>query len=99
MGSEIVGEAAREFEEARPFYIRVVGHRPVVAIELVRTDGQVEDVCDICCQYPPGLDTFDVDFNEHGPLDASAAGAAFYYVRVTEADGRMAWSSPIWLIP
>jgi hypothetical protein len=28
---------------------------------------------------------------------AETVGTDFYYLRVTQADGEMAWSSPIWL--
>ena len=30
-------------------------------------------------------------------IKASGALFAFYYLRVTQADGHMAWSSPIWV--
>jgi hypothetical protein len=31
--------------------------------------------------------------------DAPLEGPAFYYVRVIQADGHMAWSSPVWVGP
>ncbi|MEJ7743817.1 MAG: hypothetical protein WKF73_15530 [Nocardioidaceae bacterium] len=39
-----------------------------------------------------------VDYRHH--LDRLQRGhAAFYYVRVFQIDGEMAWSSPIWVVP
>ena len=31
--------------------------------------------------------------------DDGSAGDAFYYARVFQVDGEMAWSSPIWVRP
>ncbi len=41
-----------------------------------------------------GARELDVTFD-----DVDAPGAAFYYARVFQVDGEMAWSSPIWVTP
>ncbi len=96
MGSEIDGEAAERFHEIRQFTCRVVGQRPVTSVELVRSDGKVTDVCAVTGQPVPGLEFFQAEIADEEPIDAAGTGSVFYYLRVTEADGRMAWSSPIW---
>jgi hypothetical protein len=35
----------------------------------------------------------DLTFLDNDPI----AGYSYYYVRVTQKDGEMAWSSPVWL--
>ena len=42
-----------------------------------------------------GARTLDVSFRDDEPLDDTA----FYYARVFQVDGEMAWSSPIWVRP
>ena len=37
----------------------------------------------------------EIVFEDDEPL----AGAAFCYLRVTQADGHVAWSSPVWVGP
>lgn len=99
MGSVIEGDSTKALQERRAFKFRVVGHRPVVAVELVRNDGHVEDLLE-ACDLSPGLDLIEGEWEDAEALaDLPRAGdAVFYYLRVTEADGRMAWSSPIWIV-
>lgn len=63
----------------------VTGTAPLERLELVR-DGQV--ICEKPCR---GMaETLTVE-------DASPEGAHFYYLRVFQSDGEMAWSSPVWV--
>jgi len=96
LGSVLSAQQAQQFEAARTLRYRVQGHRPVQKIELVRSDGQVFDLTE---EGPPGRTTVTGQFTDSTPLAQirPAVDAVFYYLRVTEADGRMAWSSPIWL--
>ena len=32
-----------------------------------------------------------------GPIPKPAAGTHYYYIRVLQADGEIAWASPIWV--
>jgi hypothetical protein len=45
-----------------------------------------------------GLGTTSLDLTWTDP-DPVEDGSAFYYVRVFQVDGEMAWSSPIWVDP
>lgn len=46
LGSVIPAESAERFAELRLFRYRVQGHRPVVKVELVRSDGEIFDLTD-----------------------------------------------------
>jgi len=96
LGSVLSAEQAAPFTDRRTFRYRVQGHRPVVRVELVRCDGRAFDLAP---EGEPGRATVTGVFEDATALaDLPRAGdAVFYYLRVTEADGRMAWSSPIWL--
>jgi len=45
-----------------------------------------------------GVTSVDVTWLDDGWRDGGAA-TTFYYVRVFQIDGEMAWSSPIWVEP
>ena len=40
-------------------------------------------------------DSVSFEWEDSSPLHS----AAFYYVRLRQADGQMAWSSPVWVDP
>jgi hypothetical protein len=96
LGSVLTPERCRPFAAQRALSYWVVGHRPVTRIELVRSDGELFDLTP---KPPPGREPVAGVFNDDSALRdiEPAMDAVFYYLRVTEADGRMAWSSPIWL--
>jgi len=63
----------------------VRGTAPLDRIELVR-DGET-----ICVKSCSGMtETLNAE-------DAGAEGPCFYYLRVFQTDGEMAWSSPVWV--
>ncbi len=97
LGAIVPAEEARELEAARLLRWRVLGHRPVVKVEVVRSDGRVFDVTP---EAAPTRELIAGAMADEEPLSEirPAGDAVFYYLRITEADGRMAWSSPIWLI-
>ena len=47
----------------------------------------------------PGCQTCEVEFTDFDPDSAVSAvnSESFYYVRVRQFDGQLAWSSPIWV--
>lgn len=96
MGSLLSPAESKPFAEKRVFTYSIVGHRPITRIELVRSDGAVFDLAP---QPHPGLEPVSGAHKDESALrDIEAAeDAVFYYLRIAEADGRMAWSSPIWL--
>jgi hypothetical protein len=72
--------------------------KPVEVRIRVRGPGDIESV-EVCRnnQYiytdsPEGREA-DLTFIDEDPLE----GASYYYVRVTQKDAEMAWSSPVWL--
>jgi len=86
MGSEIEG-----YPSQRHLTVKVVGTAPIRAVEIVRNNvtiyrhkgsGIFEEV-----EFVDQEDGEQLPFFPH----------LYYYVRVIQADGEMAWSSPIWL--
>jgi len=64
----------------------VKGTAPIRRVTLVRneTDHQT---------FEPGQKEFTANYRDEQPLD----GENRYYLRVEQADGNMAWSSPVWV--
>ncbi|MBN1825884.1 MAG: CehA/McbA family metallohydrolase [Candidatus Eisenbacteria bacterium] len=85
MGEEIPAET---LPERLIFHVSVCGTGELDRAELIR-DGAV-------------VDTLYGEANKlDGDMTAEAPGenTAFYYVRVSQMDGALAWSSPIWVVP
>lgn len=58
---------------------------PFATIELIRNGVDIR-------RLTPNLKTFDWSFEDEG-----SGSSDYYYVRLTRADGEMAWSSPVWV--
>jgi hypothetical protein len=85
MGDHFMGD---EFTATGPqkIQVKVIGTAPVAAVRLIRDANFVY-------QTQPG--TREVEFEY---LDSDATpGEHWYYVRVQQANGELAWSSPIWV--
>ena len=77
-----------EFASSAPPKLRakVGGTAPIAQIDLVRNN-------EFIYTLKPGKNDFEFEY-----LDKSARpGGNYYYVRVMQTDGNMAWSSPIWI--
>ncbi|MEA3400846.1 MAG: CehA/McbA family metallohydrolase [Armatimonadota bacterium] len=85
MGSEITAPA----DAANRIEAEVTGTAPLQRLELVR-DGEV-----IAVKQDGGGDVSASLRVE----DAGAGDSCFYYLRVFQTDGEMAWSSPVWVDP
>ncbi len=72
---------------SRPIHIRAISEAPIVTVDLVRNG---EDWCSMQFHRE------DADWDTE---DTDAVCPAWYYARVTRADGGMAWSSPVWVDP
>jgi len=83
MGSEIRAESAGA---PRTIAVRAAGTADIARALLIR-DGQ-----DVFTQPGSGR-LLEFEWSDQEPLE----GSAHYYVRLVQADGNMAWSSPIWL--
>jgi len=87
MGPHFMGA---EFQAAAPLPLRVKvrGTRAVARVEVVRGDRMVYS-------SQPGQQNVSFEF-----MDKEAGRKAetqYYYVRVQQSDGQLAWSSPIWV--
>jgi hypothetical protein len=82
----LMGSDARSAAPPR-FRIRVAGTGPVQDVEVVKDNKMV-------FSQKPGTQNVEVEY-----ADTAAPGkqASFYYVRVRQADGQIAWGSPIWV--
>jgi hypothetical protein len=69
-------------------YYEVLGTDKIKSVELIKFDGRYS----VLSTNAPLGDTASFHFR-----DNTFRKKAFYYVRVTQADGNMAWSSPIWV--
>lgn len=76
----------------------VAGTSDIVKVEIIR-NGKV-----IHTYEPDTGYSFDFAFDDPSPLDKVVIPSkdkrppfVFYYIRVTQEDGHMAWSSPIWI--
>jgi hypothetical protein len=65
---------------------RIAGTGPLKKVVVVRDNEYVYS------QEPAG-DTFDLRYRDN----AAPPGEHYYYVRVEQKDGNMAWSSPVWI--
>ena len=86
MGSQVEVRAGKEPE----FEIEVGGTNTLSEIALCRCDGKE-------WSEPFKKSVSDTDRWTGSWRDRGFSGSGIYYVRVTQADGEQAWSSPIWI--
>ena len=75
----------------------VAGHAPIYQIEIIRNGKVIKT-------FEPDASSFDFTYDDMDPLNKIAIVPkdkkppfVYYYIRVTEENGHMAWSSPIWI--
>ena len=68
------------------FRIKVVGTGPIKQIDVIRNN-------EFMLNLQNQGDTVDFAYADQAPVK----GESYYYVRVQQANGQMAWSSPIWV--
>jgi hypothetical protein len=94
MGQDIpLNDDTREQLRRRQLQIKVAGTGKVSRVVVVRNNVDVYSVA------PDSLDA-NVEWVDSEPLDClldPKHRSVFYYVRVVQEDGSMAWSSPIWI--
>ncbi len=81
MGSELTAKAGKQLR----FHCSVRGTTDLDHVELVRNGEVIWRMMELRCLE------LDAEIQE------AAAPSAFYYLRVSQTDGEMAWSSPIWI--
>ncbi|MEZ5366077.1 MAG: hypothetical protein R2748_28025 [Bryobacterales bacterium] len=79
---DIVDVASPRFE----FRIKVVGTGPIKQIDVIRNN-------EFMLNLQNQGSTVDFAYADQAPVK----GESYYYVRVQQANGQMAWSSPIWV--
>ena len=82
-----MGEEAVAAAQPR-FAILVEGTDAIARLELIRSGRVVHTVS-------PGRTSASLDYLDNAAPD----GESYYHVRVQQADGQLAWSSPIWVRP
>lgn len=96
MGSELTSGAKPGLMVNRHISGFVAGTAPLESVEIVR-NGEVLHT------FTPEHYSFDYFYDDMDPLEKVALDGegkdpfVFYYLRVTQKDGHIAWSSPIWV--
>jgi hypothetical protein len=65
---------------------RVTGTAPIAKVELIRNRQFIYTAA-------PNRESFEFSYEDKD----ARAGESYYYVRVQQVDGQMAWSSPVWV--
>jgi len=84
MGSDVAWPDPNEPRELRA---EVIGTAPIASCVIVKNNRDVHEVAS---------DTEHLELEYADPAEAGPGD--FYYLRVTQADGQMAWASPIFLV-
>ena len=83
-GEQLMGEDVRG-TAAATLAIKAIGTGPLARIEVIR-DGKIVFATE------PGTATAELSWQDNEPVD----GERYYYVRVTQEDEQIAWSTPLW---
>lgn len=104
MGAEIALANAPALQDARKVAFRVAGTGPLASVEVVR-NGEAWRTWEcapgtVTCQHAV-VDRDPFAKVALAPLPDGFTNAPFlyYYLRVTQRDGEMAWFSPVWVVP
>ena len=73
------------------FDVTVLGTAPLASVEVLRNNEVVH-----AWKFKEGTNELKASWTDPAPL-RDAKDASYYYVRVTQTDAQMAWSSPMWL--
>ncbi len=87
-GDRIMGDEFKT-NKAPVLNVHVIGTASIMGIDLLK-DGEIVEVLR---PENPGGSEVKVDWEDPKP----EAGVHYYYLRVRQADGQLAWSSPMWI--
>ncbi len=76
-----------ETTKAPTFDIKILGTAPVTKVSIVRDSKYIH-------VEQPGKKDVTLTFTDQ---DAPARKSSYYYVRVEQSDGNLAWASPMWI--
>ena len=96
VGAQVLGDVERRAPDA--IEVNVIGEAPIAEIAVIRNN--VTTHTHVGSSTAERLSYVDTEALCEIPLITDPVGQrlVFYYVRVTQTDGEMAWSSPIWLL-
>ena len=79
----------QEFQLGGPptLEIQATGSAPITRLDIVRNNRYVYSTA-------PGREQLDLKWTDTDPPQNSLT---YYYVRILQADGNLAWSSPLWI--
>ena len=86
MGTHFMGEAFTTAAATLPLEVKIGGTAPIATVEVIKNNRIVYSA--------PGTGR-EITF-AYTDRDA-APGESYYYVRVRQTDGQLAWSSPLWV--
>ncbi|MFZ0566323.1 MAG: DUF3604 domain-containing protein, partial [Chlamydiales bacterium] len=95
MGSELTTAAKPGLVVNRHISGYVAGTSQLKQIEIIRNGDVIHTFSPTSYHFDYYYD--DMDNLANVSLDTGPSPFAFYYLRVTQEDGHMAWSSPIWI--
>jgi hypothetical protein len=99
MGSEVSLGDHPEMESKRALRVEIHGTDRIRSIEIVRNNREVHvvepDAPDAAFTWTDREKIGEVNLPK-APF--SSGPFTFYYIRITQEDGEMAWSSPIWML-
>jgi hypothetical protein len=84
-GPHIMGDAFKT-GDAPALEVNVIGTAPLAQIDIIRDSKVVETI-------RPGAREHKLKWADPKP----EAGTHYYYVRVQQKDGQLAWGSPLWI--
>lgn len=98
MGSELDAATDKDLRKRRAISIEAHGTVPIERIDIIRNNQVVHSV-------PAGVLDCELSWEDTSALDEALLPPAkfcanpfcFYYVRVLQRDGEVAWASPIWI--
>ncbi len=99
MGDEIEASASPELADARTIEGFIAGEAKLAQVEVVRNNEVVHS-------FRPESSETTFEWTDEEPLEGLALTPCdegepefvFYYLRVLQSDGEMAWASPVWLL-
>jgi hypothetical protein len=85
-GDHLMGDSFSTVDRPKIVF-RATGTAPIAKIELIKNNKFVYSLA-------PNQETAEFTYEDK---DAKAGDSNYYYVRLEQADGQMAWSSPVWV--
>jgi hypothetical protein len=89
MGGHFMGDEFDVQGAPPPLQVKIIGTGPIKQADVIKNNAYV-----FTHKPKPGAATAEFTFNDAKSADTPSA---YYYVRVAQHDGQMAWASPIWV--